>query len=134
MNQFEGKIVQIHSSGQLSIVTVELLDRNKVQSIIIDTSDTAPYLVIDNPVFVLFKETEVAISPEENPKISLQNRFRGKITAIEKGELLVRLSIETATGNLVSMISKTALTDLDLAINDWVTALVKLNEITLSPR
>ncbi|MBD8489056.1 TOBE domain-containing protein [Echinicola sp. CAU 1574] len=134
MNQFEGNIVQIHSCGQLSIVTVELLDRNKVQSIIIDTSDTAPYLVLDTPVFVLFKETEVAISPEENPKISLQNRFRGKITAIEKGELLVRLSIETAAGNLVSMISKTALTDLDLFINDWVTALVKLNEITLSPK
>jgi|GEM_PF-666080 len=133
MNQLKGKISAIQTSGQLSIVSVDLGNEVLFKSVIIDTPTSAPYLKIDKAILVLFKETEVIISTEKQPKISLQNQIEGKLTKVEKGELLSRLSITTVLGNIVAIISTQAVDDLGLVDGSKLTAMVKLNEVILSP-
>lgn len=133
MNSFSGNISQIESSGNISIVSVLIGESLIIKSVIIDTEDTAPYLTKGTPVKTLFKETEVILSLEKNPAISLQNKVSGEISDIEKGALLSRIVIKTPYGSLVSIISSNAVQSLQLDIGTNVTAMIKLNEIILAP-
>ncbi|WP_341225543.1 TOBE domain-containing protein [uncultured Arcticibacterium sp.] len=133
MNSFSGQIDQIESSGNISIVSVRIGEGVVIKSVIIDTEETAPYLAKATAVKTLFKETEVILSLEENPSISLQNKISGTIIALEQGALLSRIEVQTLYGNLVSIISSNAVKTLKLDVGTQVTAMIKLNEITLAP-
>ncbi|MGS2765159.1 TOBE domain-containing protein [Sinomicrobium sp. M5D2P9] len=132
MNSFTGHITDIRSSDALSVITVNI---NAVlfKAIVIDSPETATWLVSGHPVQVQFKETEVVLATGENPAVSLQNRVKGHISAIEKGELLSRIVIRTAIGDIVSIISTDAAGQLVLREGTEVTAMIKLNEIILAP-
>ena len=132
MNSFSGHIEQLETSGDLSLVTVNIGENVLFKSIIIDTPETVNYLELGHPIDVLFKETEVVISTEPNPAVSLQNKVNGKITALIHGDLLSRVELSTEIGTLVAIISTNAVQSLGLIVNMKITALVKLNEITLA--
>lgn len=132
MNSFEGHITAIESTGNLSIVSIQISQDCLFKSVVLDNLDSAPHLSKGNTIKVQFKETEVILSTDENPAISLQNRVKGKITLLEKGLLLSRIVIETSIGNVVSVISTNAVDRLDLGENTVVTAMVKLNEVILA--
>ncbi|GAB3654252.1 hypothetical protein GCM10028791_24850 [Echinicola sediminis] len=134
MNQFQGKISKIQTSGQLSIVTVDMGKQLFFKSVIIDTPSSAPYLKENGTVSVLFKETEVVISTEVQPKISLQNQLEGILLELEKGDLLSRLRIDTVLGQVTAIISSQAVDELDLVKGSQLTAMIKLNEVILSPQ
>ncbi|AWV97210.1 TOBE domain-containing protein [Arcticibacterium luteifluviistationis] len=133
MNSFSGHIAQIESSGNISIVSVAIDEKLTLKSVIIDTQETAPYLVEGAAVKTLFKETEVIISLEQDLAISLQNRIAGTVSEIEKGALLSRIVIDTDNGSLVSIISTQAAKNLKLTKGLHITAMIKLNEIILAP-
>ncbi|GGF30597.1 TOBE domain-containing protein [Echinicola rosea] len=133
MNQLTGHIKEIISSGQMSIVTIQLAGQVEMQSLVIDTPASAPYLKEGTPIQVLFKETETIIGTAGHSGLSIENRISGKILEIKKGKLLSRLSINTSCGNLVALISSTSAVLEALTPGMTITAMVKSNEVILAP-
>lgn len=131
MNKLKGQIVKIATSGNLSRVDVALSKEVVISAVVIDSPDTAAYLKKNNSVYVLFKETEVILSPDPDVRISLLNRIPGKISNLLSGDLFCEVTIETATGKIKSVISKDAWERYPMALNDQIIALVKTNEIML---
>lgn len=131
MNILKGEITSIKTNGSLSQVTILIKDVF-FTTIVIETSSTASYLRLGNPIKVIFKETEVVIGKKTTDAISIQNRTIGEILEIEKGELLSKLILDTTVGRLIAIITSDALEQLQLQAGKKVTAMIKTTEIMLS--
>ena len=131
MNNLKGKITEVKSQGSLSLVWVEMGD-HRLSVLLIDTSESLPFLNPGQEVSLVFKETEVILVRGE-PGISIQNRIDGKITAIEAGKLLSKVSLEARDGQLIQAILNTeALQNMDLKTGEEISAYVKSNEIMIT--
>lgn len=133
MNRLQGHIEHLEVTGDLTLVTVLLLGDIRIKAIVIDTPKSAPYLEKNKKVAVLFKETEVVIGDHSDHKVSLQNRMVGTLETLEKGQLLSCLMIQTDAGQIGSTISTAAVLSLKLKPGMKIMAMVKLNEVMLSP-
>ncbi len=131
MNIFKGKITSIKVSGNLSLVEVNV-DGILFKSIVIETPGTAAWLVDDNEINVIFKETEVVIGKGLQHAVSMQNKIPGEIFEIDNGALLSKITISTNVGKIVSIITYKAVQQLQLQVGETVTAMIKTNEIMLS--
>ena len=131
MNSLSGIINQIEVNGSLSLVGIKVGSCD-FKSIVVETPETAEFLKLDGPIKVLFKETEVIISTDENPQISLRNKMKATIISIEEGKLLSKISMDTNAGNVISIITTNAVKQLNLVEGSSVLAMVKTNEVLLS--
>lgn len=131
MNSLSGIINQIEVNGSLSLVSIKVGDCD-FKSIVVETPETAEFLKVDGPINVLFKETEVVISTDSNPQISLRNKMKALIQTIEKGKLLSKITMATNAGNVISIITTNAVKQLNLVEGSSVLAMVKTNEVLLS--
>lgn len=131
MNTLKGIITKIETSESLSLVEIKV-GPILLKSIVIETSATAPYLRNGNGIHVIFKETEVVIGKGINHQVSLQNKITGTILKIERGGLLSKLTIETSVGKIKSIITSNAVEQLQLRVEEEITAMIKTNEIMLS--
>jgi molybdate transport system regulatory protein len=131
MNIFKGKITSIKVSGSLSLVEVNVGDI-LFKSIVIETPGTAAWLVDDNEINVIFKETEVVIGKGSQHAVSMQNKIPGKIFEIDNGALLSKITIVTPVGKVVAIITYNAVQQLQLQVGETITAMIKTNEIMLS--
>lgn len=132
MNRFRGIITSISSEGHLSIVRIQG-DDLQVTTIVVDTPASTPYLVEGNEVGVHFKEMEVVIARDYSGQISMQNKWQGTITAMEKGILLTSVSVQCGSHRIASLITTHAAQEMSLCIGDTVTAMIKTNEISIVP-
>ncbi len=133
MNQVKGIIREILSEGHLSVVEIEAAG-SLFKAVVIDTPATAPYLKAGNPVNMLFKENEVVMAKSFSGHISIQNRFESTIIALEVGKILCKVTMNYQGFQLVSLITAHAAIQMNLTVGDTVTAMVKTNEISLSPQ
>ncbi|WP_186758709.1 TOBE domain-containing protein [Echinicola salinicaeni] len=133
MNQVEGQISGIQSSDHMSLVFLDLGNGIEFQSILLDTQESAHYLQKGNRVNILFKETELVLSKEKEINISLENQILASITEIKKGEILTRIRLKTVIGDLVALISTTSSNNMSLKVKEPILAMVKFNEVILSP-
>ena len=131
MNVLKGNIAEIRVNGELSIIRVDVKG-NLLSCIVIDTPETADYLVGGGEVRVIFKETEVIIATGETQGISLRNKFRGKVSRIDSDILLSKLTIGTPVGDITSIITSNAVKELGIKEGTEVTAMIKTNELILS--
>ena len=131
MNVLKGKIENLSISGSLTLIGIEV-NNIGMSAIVIDTPETAPYLKLGNTITAVFKETEVIIGKGNTFEISLRNKFEGTIETIESNDLLSKLNINTAVGQICSIITTNAVTQLNLKIGSKVTAMIKTNEIMVS--
>ncbi len=131
MNKLQGQISNIEVNGSITLVTTKV-NNVSFTAIIIETPDTASYLVIGNTISLLFKETEVVIATGSTKNVSLQNQITGTVKNLEKGTLLSKLTVHTAVGDIVSVITTKAVNQLDIEQDTAVTAMIKTNEISLS--
>lgn len=131
MNSFKGEIIEIKTSGSLSLVYVNVKNI-KISCIVIDTPKTAPYLIIGTKIAVVFKETEVIIGKGNQHEISMQNKFTGTILSVMSKDLLSKIVIDTTIGKITSIITTNAVNQLNLTEGVDVTAMVKTNEILLA--
>jgi molybdate transport system regulatory protein len=132
MNVLPGIIQQIQTEGHLSLVRIKV-DNDLFSSIVIDTPQTASYLSADTKIDMLFKENEVVIAKSFSGQISMQNRFACTIRSIEKGKLLSKLVLNYKQHTITSLITTNATEQLQCAVGDEAIAMVKTNEISLSP-
>ncbi len=131
MNVLKGKISSLKTSGRLTIVTLDV-SGILLKSIIIENPDTVSYLKKNNPIQVMFKETEVVIGKDADIAISMENRIPGTITEIIKGALLCSLSLNTKAGKIKATLTSESASKLQLQLGEFVTAMVKTTEIMLS--
>lgn len=116
----------------MSVVSVEIENGIALQSIVIDTPASANYLQKGKEIFALFKETEVVISTDKKPQISIENQLKGIVTQIEKGSLLSELTIQTGQHFLTAIITTATAESLRLQEGSDILAMVKVNDIMLS--
>ena len=130
MNRLSGHISEVKADGALSQVTVKLSAGTVIKAIVIENPETAAYLRKDHPIYLIFKETEVILSKEEQ-KLSLLNKIKAKVNKIRKGTLLSEVHLRSADGPIRAVISSEALDHLNLKVEDPVIAMIKQNEIML---
>ncbi|MCK5638350.1 MAG: TOBE domain-containing protein [Flavobacteriaceae bacterium] len=131
MNSLKGKIEAVNVSGDLSIVTVKVNNTN-FSAIVIDTPKTDSYLVKNNPINVIFKETEVIIGVGSVEGISLRNKLFGEVVSIASDNLLSKLVVDTDVGEISSIITSKSVERLKIKIGTKLTAMIKTNELMLS--
>ncbi len=131
MNTLIGVITSIKVSGNISLITINVNDI-LFKTMAIETPVSASWLKIDNKINVIFKETEVVIGKGLQHRVSLQNKIPGKIIDLQKGELMSKITVDTAVGNIVAIISLDAVVQLDLQVGETVSAMIKTNEIMIS--
>ena len=131
MNVLRGNIAEVRVNGELSIVRVDA-GGHLLSCIVIDTPETAEYLVKGEAVKVIFKETEVIIGIGSTDGISLRYKFKGRVARIDSDILLSKLTIATSVGNITSIITSNAVSELGISMGSEVTAMIKTNELILS--
>lgn len=132
MNILKGNITSIQGSDSLSLVKITV-GNSIFTAIIIDTPESEVYFKIGNTVNVYFKETEVIIAKNEPLNISIQNKILCKIDSMKQGKILTELYLSFGEFNIKSLITTNASKTLNLKIGDLVLALIKTNEVSLSP-
>lgn len=132
MNKLKGNITSVRGSESLSLVKIAV-GSTIFTSIIIDTPESEAYFKTGNTVNVYFKETEVIIAKNEPLNISIQNKILCEIDSIKNGEILSELHLSFGEFNIKSIITTNAVKTLNLKNGDAVLALIKTNEISLSP-
>lgn len=131
MNTFHGRVTQVQTEGSLSLVDVQVGDIS-FTSIVIETPETAPYLVEGGEIIVMFKETEVSVSRPVRTHVSLQNKLPCRVVRVRKGALLATVTLQHPIGTIESVITVRAVDQLGLAPGIEVLAMIKTNEIMLS--
>ncbi|HEY9169321.1 MAG TPA: TOBE domain-containing protein [Lutibacter sp.] len=132
MNILSGNITNIQGSDSLSLVKIEV-GGIIFTSIIINTPESDTYFKIGNAVKIYFKETELIIAKNEPLNISIQNKIPCTIIAMKIGEILTELHLRFGDMNIKSLITTNAIKTLNLKNGDAVLALIKTNEVSLSP-
>ena len=89
------------------------------------------YLRAGTSVKALIKETEVIIAPDGECNVSIQNKLKCTLLAIERGKLLSRLKKQFGSNEINSIVPTRALNQLGLREGQDVIALVKVNEVML---
>jgi molybdopterin-binding protein len=128
MNQLQASITAIQTSDNLALIELHC------EGILLNTliiSNAEAYISEGNHVYLVFKETEVAIGIPPINNISIQNQFPCTIESIEKGPILAEIKLNFMGHSLKSIITTASCEMLNLNVKDKVIALVKTNEILL---
>lgn len=65
-------------------------------------------------------------------KLSAQNQLKGKIIKVDVGLITAKVLLDLGNGNIISaIISKDAISDLDLKIGDEAFAVIKSTEVII---
>lgn len=129
MNTLKAEILFFKTSGQIIICELKTYGTTAT-AVILDSPREMDYLKEGNEVNMMFKATEVILSVGEIGVLSLNNRFCGKITSMEQGEIFTGIMIDFGTG-IESVITTKSANRMGLAVGMEVTALVKANEIAI---
>jgi|TARA_Y100001968_G_scaffold168075_1_gene153932 molybdopterin-binding protein len=132
LNKLPGKIKHIKNSEYLSEVTIALENNAIFNVFLVETPQTASYLQLEQKINLLFKETEVIISKNLTPDISIQNQLKAEIIEIKPGKILSEIILKSHVGEIKSLLGSTLLQQMNFAESQEVLILVKANEIMLS--
>ena len=130
MNKLKGKIVDIQSSENISIIHVDV-DGDVLSSIVLEGKKGPFNYNVKDSVTLLFKETEVGLAKNLTGMISLRNRFKATIKKIDKGPVLAKVTLNYRDHIIESIISSQSAVGMKLKEKDEVEWLVKTNEVTL---
>jgi len=133
MNQLKGIITEIKSCEGLSLIKVKTTNNVVFSSMMLTEAKAVDWLAEGKRVNLLFKEIEVMISKDADLSISVQNRIPCVVGSVKTGEILAQVELLFNETSISSIVTANACRQLDLKVNDGVTALVKTNEISLSP-
>jgi molybdate transport system regulatory protein len=132
MNKLPGTIAQVETHGSIALVDVTVGAR-RFTATLAGASDEVAAWPAGMPVALLFKETEVALAKNLSGLISMRNRLPATITAIERGRLLAKVTLDVDGHVVESVVTTRSSHALALAVGDAVEGLVKANEMTVMP-
>jgi molybdate transport system regulatory protein len=132
MNRLPGTIHAVEAHGSIVLVDA-LVSEHRFTATLIGAGEEISGWQAGMPVMLVFKETEVSLAKNLSGLISMRNRMPCTVTAIERGKLLTRVSLNFLGHAIDSVITTRSSHALDLAVGDAVEGLVKANEMTLVP-
>ena len=127
MNRLRGTISAVESAGHVRLVDVNVNDTT-FSAILLEATER---LHPGAAVTLAFKETEVSLAKNLSGLISLRNRLPARVRAVEKGQVLAKVTLDYQGVDVVSIITTRSAERLDLEAGDAVEALVKANEMTI---
>ncbi len=127
MNRLRGTIIAVESAGHVRLVDVDV-NGTTFSAILLETTKC---LHPGAAVTLAFKETEVSLAKNLSGLISLRNRLPARVRAIEKGQVLAKVTLDYQGTDVVSIITTRSAGRLDLKAGDLIEALVKANEMTI---
>jgi molybdate transport system regulatory protein len=130
MNRLPGHITKLETAGSIALVEVAVGEQRFTATLVGAGEEVASWPA-GMPVALLFKETEVSLAKNLSGLISMRNRIPAKIVAIERGQLLTKVTLDTDGHIIESIITTRSSHALALAVGDTVEGLVKSNEMTL---
>jgi molybdate transport system regulatory protein len=130
MNRLPGHITKLETAGSIALVEVAVGEQRFTATLVGAGEEVASWPA-GMPVTLLFKETEVSLAKNLSGLISMRNRIPAKIVAIERGQLLAKVTLDTDGHIIESIITTRSSHALALAVGDTVEGLVKSNEMTL---
>jgi len=131
MNRLIGKIAAIETCGSVTLVDVEVGSK-RYSATILGNGEATSNWEVGASAALLFKETEVALAKNLTGMISLRNRFRGVVSALESGKVLTKVSFDADAATITSIITTRSAQAMHIALGDVVEGLVKANEMTLT--
>ncbi|HXA47406.1 MAG TPA: TOBE domain-containing protein [Burkholderiaceae bacterium] len=132
MNKVSGRIASLEVCGSIALVDVRV-GENTYTATVLGEADVVSAWQVGAPVTLLFKETEVAVAKNLSGAISLRNRFKGVVTALEQGQVLSKVIFDVDGLTIASIITTRSAAQLQLALGDEIEGLVKANEMTIVP-
>jgi molybdate transport system regulatory protein len=130
MNKLPGTILKIQQSGAILLVDVEV-EKQVFSALLIESAIQPEWLHAGNAIDLVFKETEVSLAKNLSGQISMRNRMQCSVQAIDRGDLLSKITLNFRNYTLTSAITTRSVDSLKLEIGDEVEALVKANEVSL---
>lgn len=127
MNKIEGIISKIESSGNISLIHIDV-EKDTFYSIIINIEE---YIQIGKKITLLFKETELIVAKNISQEISISNKFMVKVAKIEKDNIISKLYLEYKKQILVSLLITKDLEKLNIKEGESIIAFLKASEIIL---
>ncbi|GAB3553919.1 hypothetical protein GCM10027343_41250 [Noviherbaspirillum agri] len=133
MNHLPGIISNVEVHGSIALVEAAV-GKHKLAATLIGAGEEVQTWQSGMPVALLFKETEVSLAKNLSGLISMRNRMPCTVTAIERGKLLTKVSLDFNGHAITSVITTRSSHALELAVGDVVEGLVKANEMTIVPK
>lgn len=130
MNKLPGIVAKIQQSGAILLVDVEVSGHG-FSALLIESASQPDWLQVGNNVDLVFKETEVSLAKNLQGQISMRNRMKCSVQAVERGDLLSKIKLGFSGFSITSAITTRSVDSLKLELGDEVEALVKANEVSL---
>jgi len=132
-NALRGEIVHITPGAVNGEVTLRLADGLELTAILTRRSIEDLGLEVGGPAIALIKAGFVILAKGENLRTSARNHFGGVVTRREDGAVNCEVAVDIGGGKtLTASITLASAKELDLAVGDKVTALVKAPHIILA--
>jgi molybdate transport system regulatory protein len=130
MNRLPGEISAVEVCGSVALVDVRVGARHYTATLLGMSEEVSGWQP-GRPVVVAFTETEVALARNLSGTISLRNRMKGRVTAVERGKILSRVCFAVDGHEIAAVITSRSLDMFALSIGDEVEGLVKANEMNV---
>ncbi len=133
-NMFVGQISAIREGNILSEVEVTTATGLKVVSVITKDSFENLGLAMGMTVIATVKAPWVVLVKEDSMfKTSARNKFCGRISAVNTGQIAAEVVVDLADGTkITSLITDESVTKLDLKVGDEICAMVKAFSVILA--
>ncbi|SMC58501.1 TOBE domain-containing protein [Kibdelosporangium aridum] len=131
-NKLTGTVSAVQSGEVIATVKTRLTGGQEITAAI--TREAVDELGLTNgtQVNALIKSTEVALSTQPVPGISIRNQLRGEVTSVTTGAAMATVKISVDGGELTAAITRDAVNELGLAAGAQVVALIKSTEVSLT--
>ncbi|MEV6180076.1 molybdopterin-binding protein [Streptomyces sp. NPDC052016] len=130
-NQLPGTVTAVNPGEVMATVGVRLTGGQALTAAITLDAVTDLGLAPGTAVRVLVKATEVSLATARADHLSIRNQLPGTVTEVTAGGAMASVKIASEAGELTSVITKEAATDLGLTAGSPVVALIKSTEVSL---
>lgn len=127
MNTLEAEVKQIKSIENLNIVKFDF-EGLTLSMMSLELNDNVK---IGTRVKLSTKPTHIAIAKDFSGEISYSNQLHVKIVHVNNGELLSSIKLQINSTILESIITKASSERMGLKVDDFVTAFIKANELSI---
>lgn len=133
-NMFVGQISSLRDGAILSEVEVTTASGLKIVSVITSESFENLGLAMGMTVIATVKAPWVVLVKEDSMfKTSARNKFCGKISAVNTGQIAAEVVVDLADGTkITSLITDESVAKLDLKVGDEICAMVKAFSVILA--
>ncbi len=128
MNRIRATVTAIDCNGNLH--RVSLAAGNELITVI--TLELADDYTVGAVVYVHFKPAHVALAKNITGEVSIANRLKATVSALQKGELLTDILLDSEVGKFYALTTTEAVDRMHIVPGDSVTALMKASDLYLS--